>query len=423
MQPIVRTLQTPLVGAGARVNPAYAPPLRLVLPFFVIGAFSLILCAFALFGLDIVNFSNQDLYFVAYVHLFLLGFVMMMIVGTLAQLLPVVLQSPHYKVELYAFIAPVLAVGTIFMVVGFAYDIELLPYGGAGILIGFYLFLYESSMSIAQSLKTNKLNFTKFCLILANIALSLGLIFGLIMAFNFVGFLNLDFGFLLGNHFIFIFAYLYLIIMGVSLVLIPMFWIANKLNLYFAKLALILFLAALISFNFTPYFLPLLCFSILAYIIQLFGVYKKRARKSRDLYFKETFFAMLSLLGLLLLGVTYIFYPLPSFLLAMVFLLAWGFLGFLVCAHLYKILPFLIWYKIYAPLVGKKHVPNFAQMVPKSSRFNFFFNLIGLVLGLIAIFIKNAVLFKIAAFFIIIAVLILIKNLLFIVNLKEDYVF
>ena len=41
-----------------------------------------------------------------------------------------------------------------------------------------------------------------------------------------------------------------------------------------------------------------------------------------------------------------------------------GFVGFLITSHLYKIIPFLVWFERYAPLVGKQKVPMLNEMVP-----------------------------------------------------------
>ena len=41
-----------------------------------------------------------------------------------------------------------------------------------------------------------------------------------------------------------------------------------------------------------------------------------------------------------------------------------GFVGFLITSHLYKIIPFLVWFERYAPLVGKQSVPMLHEMVP-----------------------------------------------------------
>ena len=52
-------------------------------------------------------------------HLFLLGFVMMIIFGAMAQLIPVVLEVGHVVVEVYYVILPLLGIGTTMMILGF----------------------------------------------------------------------------------------------------------------------------------------------------------------------------------------------------------------------------------------------------------------------------------------------------------------
>jgi hypothetical protein len=41
-----------------------------------------------------------------------------------------------------------------------------------------------------------------------------------------------------------------------------------------------------------------------------------------------------------------------------------GFLGFLITAHLYKIVPFLVWFERYAPYIDERDVPMLHQLLP-----------------------------------------------------------
>jgi hypothetical protein len=77
-----------------------------------------------------------------------------------------------------------------------------------------------------------------------------------------------------------------------------------------------------------------------------------------------------------------------------------GFLSPIITAHLYKIVPFLVWFHRFASLVGKQKVPMLADMVPiKSSNFGFVFYFIGFILSLIAFSLSSDILFKSALVF------------------------
>ena len=101
------------------VSQDFAPPFKLIAPYFVIGIFSFVLSALFLFGFDVESLTNMDNTTLSWVHIFLLGFVMMIIFGAMAQLVPVVLEVGHFAVELYYIIYPLLFIGTILMGYGF----------------------------------------------------------------------------------------------------------------------------------------------------------------------------------------------------------------------------------------------------------------------------------------------------------------
>lgn len=402
------------------MNPAYAPPLRLVLPFFILGLAFLLLSCLGQFSIILPGFFHLSLDFVALAHLFLLGFVMLCVVGTLCQLLPVVLESKHAFVGIYALIAPLLGLGVLLLLASFLYSFLLFPYAASCLLAGFLCFLVESTLSI---LKGFKKSFTHFCLLFANICLLIGLVCGTLLAFSFLGFISFDPSLLFKNHLLFVFSYLYLIILSVSLVLIPMFWISHKLSFAYAKAALGFFILFILSFNLFTYSFILLFLSLACFLYQLYLVYAKRARKSKDIYFKEVLASLISLAGVVILSLAFAFLGHERLFLALIFLLAWGFLAFLIYAHLYKILPFLIWYKVYSPLVGKAKVPSFAQMIPKSSELSYLFHLSGVLLGLLGILLSLQIVFIVGCVCILIAALILLKNILFILTLKENHQF
>jgi len=78
-----------------------------------------------------------------------------------------------------------------------------------------------------------------------------------------------------------------------------------------------------------------------------------------------------------------------------------GFVGFLITGHLYKIIPFLVWFERYSPLVGKKRVPMLADMVPhKMAEFQFWFSSAGVLLAGLGLLIGSDDLFKGGAAFI-----------------------
>jgi len=126
-----------------QVSQDFAPPFKLIAPFFMIGSFFYLFSSFFLFTLEGESLSYIDANVIAFAHLFLLGFVMMIIFGAMAQLVPVVLEVGHFAVELFYAIWPLLLIGTLLMVDGFLYTPAVLPYGGMVVLISMMIFVVE----------------------------------------------------------------------------------------------------------------------------------------------------------------------------------------------------------------------------------------------------------------------------------------
>jgi len=72
-----------------------------------------------------------------------------------------------------------------------------------------------------------------------------------------------------------------------------------------------------------------------------------------------------------------------------------GFVGFLINGHLYKIVPFLVWFERFSPLVGKEKVPMLHEMYPKKqASMMFWYSSVGVVLGGVGLLVENDFLFK-----------------------------
>jgi hypothetical protein len=75
-----------------------------------------------------------------------------------------------------------------------------------------------------------------------------------------------------------------------------------------------------------------------------------------------------------------------------------GFIGFLINGHLYKIVPFLVWFERFSPLVGKEPVPMLHEMYPKEqANMMFWHSSIGTILGGIGLLVESDYLFKVGA--------------------------
>ena len=110
------------------ISTGFAPEFRLIVPFFKIGVIVYLFCNLLLFKFNVQTLHNLDITVLSWVHLFLLGFVMMIILGAMAQLIPVVLEVEHFAVDLYYVIYPLLFIGTLLMLLCFVKYPLLLPF-------------------------------------------------------------------------------------------------------------------------------------------------------------------------------------------------------------------------------------------------------------------------------------------------------
>lgn len=356
------------------VSRDFAPPFRLIAPYFVAGGIAYLASMIAALFLPAVSLHVYDAAVLGWVHLFLLGFVMMTIFGAMAQLIPVVLEVGHFAVAFYYLIWPLLLVGTLLMALGFMFAPPLLPYGGVVVLIAMTIFLFDVFMTL-RSVK--QFNLSAATVVIANLFLLLGVVFGLLLALGYTGGIGIDIATLLKAHvFLVVGGYIMTTIMGLSMVLIPMFGLSHNFSQTPVKAALWMMGIAVISvtlsaltgstmLEYAGYLLAIA--SLLTYGYQIIVLYRARARKEHDIYARSLYVAFGALLLSLLLGAFYLLSANPSVLPAAGWTLFAGFFGFLITGHLYKIIPFLVWFERFSPRVGKEKVPMLADMLPQRS--------------------------------------------------------
>ncbi len=414
------------------ISTAFAPPFKLVAPFFVLGVMFFLISILLMFGFNLETLHYLNNSTLAWVHIFLLSFVMLIILGAMAQLVPVVLEVGHCAVDLYYAIYPLVIVGTTLMAFGFYSLPILLPFGGTAIFIAMSIFLIETFLTI---LKVKKINFIIGTIIISNIFLLLGLIVGIVLALNHSGIISVDSFKLLKAHiFLVFFGYVGTTIMSMSLILLPMFWLSHSFSWLYVKSAFYILCSSIISmlifsflniniFETISYILCII--SLLLYFVQIFVIYKKRVRVEVDIYFKSMVFSYFSLIVSLIFLITYLFYEDDNLLISASWLIFVGFIGFLIAGHLYKIVPFLVWYERFSMFVGKKQVPMLNDLIPKkSSNFQFIISSIGIIIVTIGLLTNISEIYKSGLCFLTIGVIFLLKDILYMANIKEEsYVF
>jgi len=379
----------------------FAPPLKLISPYFKIGVTFYLLAMVALLSFS-PTFIYQEMAIAGWIHLFLLGFVMVIIFGAMAQLIPVVLEVGHAIVDLYYVILPLLGVGVVGMVLGFWVNPALLSYGGLLVLVSMVIFAIEAFATLKKAeIKT----LTVKTIAVSNSYLLLGILSGFVIALGLSGAIAVDVNAILKAHVYAVLAgFVLLTIMGLSLTLIPMFSLAHGFdetpikrgfNLVAIGVGLV-FISALTGkelIELIGYITTLV--GVGFYIYQIYIIYKLTVRKEMDIWAKSMIFGFSSLIASVIFGLIS-FIPKISevWLHVSVWFFMVGFIGFLINGHLYKIVPFLVWFERFSPLVGKEKVPMLHEMYPKEqSSMMFWYSAIGTILGAVGLLFESDYIF------------------------------
>lgn len=391
------------------ISKDFAPPLKLVAPFFKTGVIFYLIAMMSLLAFS-ATFSYQEMAVAGWVHLFLLGFVMVIIFGAMAQLIPVVLEVGHAIVDLYYVILPLLGVGTVMMVAGFWLEPTVLSYGGLLVLVSMIIFAIEAFATLK---KAEIQTLTVKTIAVTNAYLLLGILTGFAIALGLSGTVSIDVDTMLKAHvYALLGGFVLLTIMGLSLTLIPMFSLAHgfdetpiKRGFNFVAVGVgIVFIGALVSVDvmqWLGYLVTLI--GVGFYIYQIYIIYKLTVRKEMDVWAKSMIFGFSTLILSLALGVVYLLGASTPWLHASVWFFMLGFIGFLINGHLYKIVPFLVWFERFAPLVGKEKVPMLHEMYPKAkAEMMFWYSSGGTVLAGIGLLVESDLMFKGGASFMIV---------------------
>ena len=292
------------------------------------------------------------------------------------------------------------------------------------VCVGFLIFFGETTLTI---LKVTKLNFAIVSVIIANIFLIIGLTYGIIMAIGYAGILNIEILKLLSSHiFSLVFGYVFITIIGLSMTLLPMFWLSHSFSWRSVKIALGLLSLAIVFILFDTSLLTDIAYVLLFlgfgfYIYEIYIIYHTRVRLEKDIYYLSMVFGFVSFVTTVGLFIWYMISQNEQMLYGAFWFGSFGFVAFIISGHLYKIVPFLIWYERFAPLVGKQKVPMLHDMIDdRSANIGFVFNSLGVVVSGVSIILKLDTVFTIGVLLLSIGSVILIKDIIYIIKFKEN---
>lgn len=382
------------------ISPSFSPSIKLMKPYFLLSVLFYLLSFVTLLYIDI-NSAFNDMVLLGWVHTYMVGFVMMAILSAMAQLGAVVTETKHFKVELFKYIWIFLLSGLILMLIGFYIDISFLPVGGLLVLCAMIIYVYEFLLTLKTASRHTAVTTAMW---MSNFFLIIGIVSGIVMASGFSGILAIDTHAILKTHtFGLVVGFVILLIMGISIILIPMFGSSkrisdNEFKWSFYTLTLSVILMILSLFIYTSllenisYSLAIL--SILLYFYQLFFMFKSRKRIEHDIWAKYIYVGVSSFIISFILLCIYLYLGDDKILKIATWIMFIGFFGSFIIGNLYKIIPFLVWFQIYSPLIETQSVPMLHELVPqKLSNLQWFYNTFGLFFTTIALIIDSETLF------------------------------
>lgn len=355
-----------------------APPISVPLRFFAVAPCFLVLVALlSAFsgGEALADFPATAL--IAATHLITLGFITLVMLGALQQLLPVVIGSPMPVARWLAwFILLPLLAGTLLLSGAFASgEMLLLGFAWPLLALAFLVFIGASLTSLARAPSHNAIG---TAILLSIFSLAAAITLGLLLARGYAHGMAMPYPHWAAAHIgLALGGWILLLVIGVSYQVVPMFQLTPNypgwLMTLLAPLLFTLVMANAALHLFAPDWLPArfaveLLFWLLAgaFAVTTLLLQSRRRRRVPDvtLSFFRLGMTVLLLCGALSLAA----WGLPAAhdslhtLAVLLFLL--GFALSLIHGMLYKIIPFLVWFHLFRGGM-KTGVPNMKNIIPE----------------------------------------------------------
>ena len=334
-----------------------APPYNVPLIYYIVGLFYLLsMCVVAVFyGLHVRD--SLDPSAIILTHLMTLGFFTHVMIGTLFQMVPVIIAEVYTNVRLYS---KVLLFTLNLGIFGFGTS-TLLSIDFMTILAAFFIFsslLFFSLYSLQTVARTKEKNPFVKTMLSALTFLFIGTISG---AGSFLQYKGLIGGVWLGElHIkIMIFGWVFLLFCSVAYKILSMFYVAKEYPLLIKNYLYIIVSALLILEILSTFYelenIKLVTNMVLAGVITIFAfvtlkILKQRKRARLDITVNFFYFAAINLLvGSVVWVAAFLFDFKLDIVLGIVFSL--GFIYGIINGMLYKIVPFLTWFHLSSSFV------------------------------------------------------------------------
>jgi hypothetical protein len=396
----VKSGPTRTSAASAAVQGAGAPPIVLPLSFILVGLLALTVGFIWLLARpSLLATYHYNQYVIAVTHLFVLGWICSVVMGAMYQLVPVALETRLYSESLARWQFALHCIGFIGMVWMFnRWNLKQVGHFGSILTLGVILFVYN----LAQTLRrVPKWNVTATAVTAALAWISLAVLAGLSIAaakcvsdpdsssavspswvirtlepvagrvrrFDPISAMH-------AHAHLGALGFFTVLIVGVSYKLIPMFTLSelqNKTRSFCSVAVLNLglafcFLAILLRWELRPVFSALVIVGLGLYGWELVAILSRRKRRAFDWGIRSFLTAVVLIVPVAILGFVLSWPNLPMNAITgqlenlYGFLAIMGVISLAIIGMLYKIIPFLVWFKSYSRQVGRFQVPALAEL-------------------------------------------------------------
>ncbi len=391
-----------------------APPVSVPFRFFLTAPiFAIIIGALILFNDASLVMNRYSDISIAIVHLFTLGVLSQIIIGSMQQMMPVLAGVAIKKPILFANIVhTTLSLGTILFALYFIYKIKILLIVATAFLAISFLVFFIVSIKLLFKVKylTSTVSAMRIFTIVGLVTILVGLhLAGAHIADN-ISKMHYSY---LAIHILFgVFGFAFIIIIGVAFQVIPMFYVAKNFSAFVQNK--IPFITIFLLFTYLAFELLSLditvlkaLFSFVTITFAYFGIDSLNNRK-RPIFDVTLLYWKLSLYSLIVAMLIWLFVDSDvSFLLATIFAL--GFLFSLLQGMIYKIIPFLCWFHLTSK--GYFSVPTMRELIVEDSiKLQFYIYVSSILFFILAFFLSEIFIYIGAGLFI-------FSNILFLINI------
>ncbi|GBF11174.1 hypothetical protein [Tepidibacillus sp. HK-1] len=380
--------------------PSSMGDIKLSYRFLIIGILSflfyLIFFYQSAFTLSEGIYHANDIWVLA--HTFILGFLIMVVMGVMYQLVPVALFVSIYSNRLSRIQFWTYVTGVIGLVYGlWTVNTAWMALFGSLAFTGVLLFVLNIFLGVG---KIPSWNMMSVIIVTAVFYLFMTVLFGLLLVLDYqYGWFTNVHEQIFYSHILFgTVGWLTSVIIGFSYKMAPMFSLAHGYSDQYAKWIYLAIQSGIIltvtgifggwtSLILFAFGLLLVGFLLFAYQIKL--IIKHKMKSKLDIGFQAAIYAVYFAAGLFSVSPIGFFLFKEAYLLPFAYLFIMGWIGFSILGYLFKIIPFLCWTDKYSEKVGKENVPMLKDMVDeKKGKWAFLLLFIGLIGNALAIGVK-----------------------------------